>query len=129
MKNLTHKIIAQELLKLSANYPNPKTNDELQILSEMWLEDLSHISKEIFLKATQAHRRQSRFFPTVADILECYQTVVRNTPKPLALVEPHIEFTQEEETERKQLVADFKAKRKYKSPQDIKALVGKIGAT
>lgn len=112
MKNLTHKIIAQELLKLSANYPNPKTNDELHILSEMWLEDLSHISEEIFLKATQNHRRQSRFFPTLADILECYQEVVRNTPRPIALEEPHIELTPEEEAERKQLIADFKAKKR-----------------
>lgn len=81
-------------------------------MSELWIEDFSHISEEIFLKAIQAYRRQSKFFPTVADILECYQEVVRNIPKPIALEEPHIEFTPEEEAERKQLIADFKAKKR-----------------
>lgn len=112
MKNLTHKIIAQELLKLSANYPNPKTNDELQILSGIWLEDFSHISEEIFLETIKLHRRQSKYFPTVADILECYREVVRNIPKPIALEEPHIGLTPDEEKERKQMIANFRAKKR-----------------
>lgn len=84
----------------------------MQILSGIWLEDFSHISEEIFLEAIKLHRRQSKFFPTVADILECYQEVVRNIPKPIALEEPHIELTEGEEIERKQMIAEFKAKKR-----------------
>lgn len=101
-----------ELLKLSANYPNPKTEDELQILANLWLEDFSHISEEIFLEAIKLHRRRSRFFPTIADVLECYQDVVRNTPKPMALPEPMNEPSEEDLAEQKRLVAEFRSKRK-----------------
>ena len=62
-------------------------------MSDLWLEDFNHISEEIFIKVIRLHRRQSKFFPTVADILECYQEVIRNIPKPIALEEPRIELT------------------------------------
>jgi len=101
-----------ELLKLSANYPNPKTQDELQILSNLWLEDFSHIAEEIFLEAIKLHRRRSRFFPTIADVLELYQEVVRNTHKPIALPEPMNEPSPADVTERKRLISEIKQKRK-----------------
>ena len=81
-------------------------------MSDLWIEDFSHISEEIFLEAIKLYRMQSKFFPTIADILECYSEVIVNIPKPTALEEPRIELTPEEEIERKQLIADFKAKKR-----------------
>jgi len=111
MKKLTHKTITTEILKLSANYPNPKTNDELQILANLWLEDFSHISTEIFLEAIKLHRRNSKYFPTIADILSAYQEVIRNKPKPISLPSQSVVMTEEEKIERDRLIAEFKLKR------------------
>ena len=80
----------------------------MQILANLWLEDFSHISEEIFLKAIKLHCQRSRFFPTIADILELYAEVVRNIPKPIALPEPRLTFTPEEEAEKKKLILKFK---------------------
>ena len=112
MKKLTRKTIAQELLKLSANYPNQKSNDDLQVLASLWLEDFSHIAEEIFLEAIRLHRQRSRFFPVIAEILELYAEVVRNIPKPVALPEPEIKFTPEEEAERQELIRKYKKRRR-----------------
>ena len=101
-----------ELLKLSTNYPNPKSNDDLEILSALWMEDLGHISEEMFLKAIKLYRKTSKFFPTIADILEAYSEVVRNIPKPIALPEQSVVLTPDEEIERKRLIAEFKQKRR-----------------
>ena len=84
------------------------------------MEDFSHISEEIFLEAIKLHRRRSRFFPVIADILELYIEVVRNIPKPMALEEPRIELTPDEEIERKKLITEFKAKkRKIGHPDSV----------
>ena len=99
-----------ELVKLSTNYPNPKSNDDLEILSSLWMDDLGHLSKEMFLKSIKLHRTTSKFFPTIADILDAYAEVVSNIPKPLALEEPRIPLTEEEEKERKKMVLKFRQK-------------------
>ncbi len=100
-----------EVVKLNSVYPNPQPADILKIRVSVWMEDLGHLSEEMFLASVKLHRKTSKFFPTPADILECYKEVVINKPKPIALDEPHIELTQEEEEERKRLVANYKTKK------------------
>lgn len=102
----------EKIVDLNAVYPNPQPIDVLKIRVNVWHEQLKQLSEDMFINSVNLHIKISKFFPTVADILECYQTVVQNTPKPLALDEPHIELTPEEESERKQLIADFKAKKR-----------------
>lgn len=108
----TMKTMMLEIGKLNSIYPNPQPAYVLAIRASVWMEDLGHLSEEMFLASVKLHRKASKFFPTVADILDRYADVCRNIPKPLALEEPHIKFTPEEEIERKQLIAEFKAKKR-----------------
>lgn len=99
-----------EIAKLNAIYPNPQPADVLKVRASVWMEDLGYLSEEMFLSSVKLHRRISKFFPTVADILECYRDVCRNMPTPIALPEPHIELTLEEELEKKELIKNCKSK-------------------
>lgn len=102
----------EKIVDLNAIYSNPQPIDVLKIRVNVWHEQLKQLSEDMFINSVNLHIKISKFFPTPADILECYQEVVRNTPRPIALDEPHIELTQKEEAERKQLIADFKAKKR-----------------
>lgn len=75
------------------------------------MEDLGHLSEEMFLASIKSHRKTSRFFPTVADILERYAEIVRNIPKPTALPEPLPDYSPEEQLEIKKMIKEFKKKR------------------
>lgn len=113
MKTTPKEMILNEILRLNAIYPNPQPLDVLEIRSGVWFEQLSYLSEEMFLKSVSLHIKNSKFFPTVADIIECYSEVVRNIPKPIALLVPHqIKFTPEEEAERRELIRKFKERRK-----------------
>lgn len=100
------------MLDLNSTFPNPQPIDILKIRAGVWYEQLSYLSEEMFLKSVSLHIRNSKFFPTVADILECYSEVVRNIPKPVALPEPEVKFTPEEEAERQELIKKFKTRRR-----------------
>lgn len=112
MKTTIREAMLKELLKLNAIYPNPVSIDTLKLRAEVWHEQLEHLSEEMFISSINLHIKQSKFFPTIADILECYSEVVRNIPKPRVLPEPRPEFTPEEEAERQELIRKFKLKRK-----------------
>lgn len=69
-------MIIKELMKMSHNYPSIKhTNEELEILSEIWLESFINVSGDVFIDAMRLHREASNFFPTVRDILDCCSSV------------------------------------------------------
>lgn len=61
--------IYQELVKLSIAYPAAKRGaDEIQILQEMWIEDLEDVSDQEFKEAIKIIRKQNEFFPTSAQV-------------------------------------------------------------
>ena len=124
-----------EIAKLNSVYPNPQPVEILEMRAFVWLEDLNHISEELFLGALKLCRQQLKFFPTIADVLERYQDVVRNSPEPLSLPEPQIELTAKEEAERKRMIVDFRAGKRNapERPQSVepceavKTLISGIG--
>ena len=61
---------------MSLAYPmNKQTDEELDIIAEVWLESLVRISVDVFQDAMRLHREASNFFPTVNEILECCKSV------------------------------------------------------
>ena len=60
----------QELTKLSIAYPAAKRGaDEVDVLVDVWGEDLEGLADDEFKEAVKEARRHSTFFPTSADIL------------------------------------------------------------
>ena len=59
----------QTLVNLALHYPQAgRTPAQLRILAEDWAEDLVAFPRDIVERAVKAHRRESPYFPTVADI-------------------------------------------------------------
>lgn len=59
----------QLLVNLALHYPQAgRTPAQLQILAEDWAEDLAEFSPEVVERAVRLYRRESPYFPTVADI-------------------------------------------------------------
>ena len=103
-------------MELNGNYPNPLPSELLEIRADTWhreLKDIFHkVDEELFLKACSYHLKNSEFYPVLKNIIEGYRHAVENKPKPIALEEPHIELTPDEEIEKNKLIADFKAKKR-----------------
>lgn len=60
-----------ELIKLRAAYPYPdRSVDEMRVLADMWQEDMEHINDEALTAAIREHRQKSKYWPTVAEILD-----------------------------------------------------------
>ena len=59
----------QLLVNLALHYPQAgRTPAQLQILAEDWAEDLAEFSPDVVERAVKRYRRESAYFPTVADI-------------------------------------------------------------
>lgn len=59
----------QLLVNLALHYPQAgRTPAQLQILAEDWAEDLAEFSPGTVEKSVKRYRRESPYFPTVADI-------------------------------------------------------------
>lgn len=64
-------MIAKELIRLHIYYHMAKRSiEEVEVLSEMWLEDFDNISPDVFIDACKLHRKSSQFMPTGKDILD-----------------------------------------------------------
>lgn len=62
--------IRLELDKLTIAYPYPERGDaELDVLAQMWSEDLGGMPDHEFRERIREHRRSSKWFPTSADLL------------------------------------------------------------
>ena len=56
---------------MSLYYPMTKhTDEEIEILAGMWVEDFENISADVFIDSCKLHRRASQFFPTGKDVLD-----------------------------------------------------------
>ena len=79
--------IKKELAKLSLCYPMAKrTADEIELLTDIWFEDLENISVNVFLEAVKLHRQRSEYFPTQAEILKI-SNEINNMPKEYKRIE------------------------------------------
>lgn len=60
----------QELTKLSIAYPAAKRGaDEVDVLVDVWADDLEDLGDDEFKEAIKQARKHSTFFPTSADVL------------------------------------------------------------
>lgn len=70
----------QLLVNLALHYPQAgRTPAQLQILAEDWAEDLAELSPEVVDRAVKLYRRESPYFPTVADIWARCEEIRRGT--------------------------------------------------
>ena len=68
--------IQQELEMLwEMQQPRGITKERIELASVLWLSTLGGLGKEDFRLALREHRRQSRYWPTEADILRCHDEV------------------------------------------------------
>ena len=74
--------IQEELTKLAIAYPAAKRSmAEVEILADMWAEDLDDFSDREICRAVREHRKHSAYFPTSAEIrIQCEQ--IRRTRLP-----------------------------------------------
>lgn len=90
------KLIVKELMKLHVYYHMTKRSiDEINMLAEMWSEDLEHISADVFVDACKLHRKGSQFMPTGRDILDRCNDVwnerrrnIKKLPEPIPDLTP-----------------------------------------
>ena len=88
---LTVETTARELKKLAVYYPAAKRSmAELVILTEMFLEDLGHLSNDAFCDAIKAHRQRSEFFPTAKNLLDRHRDLTRKPKEFIPLPEPDL---------------------------------------
>jgi len=93
---ISKKTAAKELLKMSLNYSmTRKTAEELEALSELWMEGFIDVSEDVFIDAMKLHRQASNYFPTIKDIADCCSSVweerrrkVKKLPEPIPLLTP-----------------------------------------
>ena len=73
------------LVNLALHYPQAgMTPAQLQILAEDWAEDLACFPVAVVAEAARQHRRESAFFPTVAEIRSRCENVQRGRQALLA---------------------------------------------
>ncbi len=118
----------KELIKMSLAYPiNKQTNEELEILSEIWLESFIDISTDVIIDAIRLHREASNYFPTVKDILDCCNGVweerhrnIKKLPEPIPDLTP--EQIKENADKVRKIIGESKPKaiKKDHYKQDIK---------
>ena len=69
--------------------------DEIEILTEMWLEDFENISADVFKDACKLHRKASQYMPTGKDVLDRCRDVwaerqrnIKKLPEPIPDLTP-----------------------------------------
>ena len=113
---------------MSLAYPiNKQTTEELEILSEIWLESFIDISTDVLIDAMRLHREASNYFPTVKDILDCCNSVweerrrnIKKLPEPIPDLTP--EQIKENADKVRKIIGESKPKaiKKDHYEQDIK---------
>lgn len=62
--------LEEQLLIANANVPQSKSDDQIEILLESWMQEFGHTSEEEMVAAIKAHQRSSDWFPTIRSIRE-----------------------------------------------------------
>ena len=91
------KNIEMQIRRLNANAPVPKSEGDIGILIEDWLEEFKFVAPETLVQAVKEHKAASPFFPTIADIKEKIRAVrSRQSNDTKALPEPKMTKTQKQ---------------------------------
>ena len=99
--NVTMKTVIAELVSLNLALNGRRSQDQLEILAEIWFTDCQHMQHTRFVQAVAACRRTSKWFPTPADINEQHDFIVSNIPETNTLqLEDAPPLTLAEETKR-----------------------------
>ena len=76
------ELLLRELTKLSIAYPAAKRgSDEVEVLADMWVEDLEGVSDEELRTAIKQVRQNSAYFPTSAQVLRHVEKARRQPVK------------------------------------------------
>lgn len=111
---MNKEIIKKELARLAVYYPQAKRSpDEIEILTDMWEEDIGHLAPDRFRECINIHRKRSSFFPVCADLL-AINNEINNSPKGFISL-PEVDFTPEEIQANKEGLENLKKKFKMKS--------------
>ena len=81
------QVIATELGRASLLYRQAMGEEELKALAYSWAELFQEVNDADFVAAVKIHTRESKFFPTPADVLEAKDRVRPNRPPVLELEE------------------------------------------
>lgn len=69
-------VVRLELMKLFVAYPQAtRSEDELPLVLELWSEGLELVDDSLLPAAMAAHRKASKFFPTIAEIVALAGTI------------------------------------------------------
>jgi hypothetical protein len=96
--------ILEELTKLAIAYPAAKRSmAEIEILADMWGEDLDDFSEREICQAVREHRKHSAFFPTSAEIRgHCEQIMRMRVPEQAQLPEQPSQLSEAERARNKE---------------------------
>lgn len=86
---ITQKRLLEELLALNRHYPFKKSNDDIEIISSDYFEDLSYMAEVDFIKSIKIWRRKGKQFPLISDLIECHNEIIvdrRNKQQELKLI-------------------------------------------
>ena len=93
--------------KLAVYYPAAKRSmAELVVLTEMFMEDLGHLTDDAFCNAVKAHRQHSEFFPTAKNLLDRNKDLTRKPKEFKRLPEP--DLTPEQVKSHKQWIRNLR---------------------
>lgn len=72
------EVVHEELVKAFVAYPQAqRCPEELPVVLALWTEGCEDLADSILTRAMAAHRKRSKFFPTVAEIIELAQGIER----------------------------------------------------
>jgi len=93
MQTISRDRIQEELAVLGVLYPAAMIGPtEIVLLLDAWEADLGHLTEQQFLDAVAEYRRNNKFFPCTADILEAHDIVSAKEPvKPKLVALPQVE--------------------------------------
>lgn len=71
-------LVHEELVKAFVAYPQAQRSaDELPVVLALWIEGCEDLEDTVLTRSMAAHRKRSKFFPTVAEIIELAQCIER----------------------------------------------------
>ena len=106
--NVTKKMVIAELVNLNLALNARRSQEQLEILAEIWFTDCKHMQQTRFIQAVANCRKNSKWFPTPADINEQHDFIVSNLPEKTTLqLDEARPLTLEEESKRLKQIRDL----------------------
>ena len=93
--NVSKKTISAEIAKLNLSLNARRSTDELKLLTDIWFVDCQHMLENRFVEAIAVCRKTSKWFPTVSEINQHYDQIVRNIPEKPMIEGPRLSAKEE----------------------------------